>query len=102
MQVMAGFIVGFDSDDETIFSKQIRFIQETGIVTAMVGMLVAAPQTRLYYRLKAENRLFRDPIGDNTSADINFYPKIGLEKLIQGYNDIIKTIYTPKKITTRE
>lgn len=101
MQVMSGFIVGFDSDDESIFSKQIRFIQETGIVTAMVGMLVAAPKTRLYYRLKAENRLFRDPIGDNTSADINFYPKMGLEKLIQGYDNIIKTIYSPKNYYKR-
>lgn len=101
IQVMSGFIVGFDSDDEDIFERQIRFIQQTGIVTAMVGMLVALPQTRLYYRLKSEGRLFGDAKGDNSSADINFIPKMGIDKLISGYNNILKNIYAPKNYYKR-
>ncbi len=101
MQVMSGFIVGFDNDDENIFERQIGFIQQTGVVTAMVGMLVALPQTRLYYRLKSEGRLFREAKGDNSSADINFLPKMGVDTLIKGYNNILKTIYKPKNYYNR-
>lgn len=101
LQVMSGFIVGFDSDQEDIFERQIKFIQQTGVVTAMVGMLVALPQTRLYYRLKSEGRLFKDAKGDNTSADINFIPKMGFDRLVSGYNAILKNIYSPKNYYKR-
>ena len=57
LQVQGGFIVGFDSDTPTIFHRQIEFIQKSGIVTAMVGLLNALPDTKLYARLKREGRL---------------------------------------------
>jgi len=57
-EVQGGFIVGFDSDPLSIFKSQISFIQKSGIVTAMVGLLNAPAGTRLYQRLKEENRLF--------------------------------------------
>ena len=63
MQVMGGFIVGFDHDPENIFDLQMRFIQQIGVVTAMVGILTALPQTRLWHRLKAEGRLLSDASG---------------------------------------
>ncbi|MEN6624219.1 MAG: radical SAM protein, partial [Smithella sp.] len=56
LQVFGGYIVGFDNDDESIFERQIKFIQETGVVTAMVGLLNALPNTKLWHRLKKENR----------------------------------------------
>lgn len=96
MQVMGGFIVGFDSDTESIFETQIRFIQELGVVTAMVGLLTALPQTRLWYRLKAEGRLVSDTSGGNPDTKINFIPKMEREKLIDGYEKILSTIYSPK------
>ena len=74
IQVLGGYIVGFDNDDEGIFSRQIKFIQESGVVTAMVGLLNAAPNTRLWHRLKAENRLVVNLSGDNTDGTINFNP----------------------------
>jgi radical SAM superfamily enzyme YgiQ (UPF0313 family) len=76
LQVQAGFIVGFDNDPLTIFDTQIKFIQKSGIVTAMVGLLNALPRTRLYERLKKEKRLLNDTSGDNTDFSINFIPKI--------------------------
>jgi len=96
MQVMGGFILGFDNDNETIFDRQIRFIQQIGVVTAMVGMLNALPKTRLWKRLEDEGRLIRDATGENTDGSINFIPKMGIESLQKGYKHVISNIYSPK------
>ncbi|MBU0536570.1 MAG: B12-binding domain-containing radical SAM protein [Nanoarchaeota archaeon] len=101
LQVMGGFIVGFDSDTENVFDSQIRFIQDVGIVTAMVGVLIALPQTRLWHRLQAEGRLTGDTSGENTGCCINFIPKMGKEKLLKGYTNILSTIYSPKQYYRR-
>jgi len=96
LEVQGGFIVGFDSDPPSIFERQISFIQKSGIVTAMVGLLNAPRGTRLYHRLRKENRLLNDPSGDNTDCSLNFIPKMNIETLIDGYKNILKTIYSPK------
>ncbi len=101
MQVLGGYIVGFDSDDETIFSRQIKFIQESGVVTAMVGLLNAAPNTRLWNRLKSENRLLPGATGDNTDGTINFIPRMELDVLVEGYRNIVRTIYSPRRYYQR-
>jgi radical SAM superfamily enzyme YgiQ (UPF0313 family) len=95
-EVQGGFIVGFDSDPPSIFERQISFIQKSGIVTAMVGLLNAPRGTRLYQRLKKEDRLLSNPSGDNTDFSINFIPKMNIEALIKGYKKILNTIYSPK------
>lgn len=96
LQVQGGFIVGFDNDPFTIFERQIKFIQKSGIVTAMVGLLNAIRGTKLYQRLKKEDRLLKNVSGDNTDCSINFMPKMNYEMLINGYKNILKTIYAPK------
>jgi len=95
LQVQGGFIVGFDSDPVSIFKSQIEFIQKSGIVTAMVGVLGAPPGTKLYQRLKRENRLLPKGSGDNTDGSTNFIPKMGRETLASGYRHVIETIYAP-------
>jgi len=95
-QVQGGFIVGFDSDPLSIFKSQINFIQKSGVVTAMVGVLMAPPGTKLYKRLKKDNRLLPGGTGDNTDGSTNFIPKMGLESLTSGYRHIVNTIYAPK------
>jgi radical SAM superfamily enzyme YgiQ (UPF0313 family) len=95
LQVHGGFIVGFDSDPITIFENQINFIQKSGIVTAMVGLLNAPPGTKLHKRLKRENRLVRSFSGNNTDCTMNFIPKMNYDVLIDGYHNILKTIYSP-------
>ncbi len=95
-EVQGGFIIGFDSDPASIFRKQINFIQKTGIVTAMVGLLNAPKGTKLYQRLKKENRLLKDMSGDNTDFSINFIPKMKYETLVTGYQQVLDTIYSPR------
>jgi radical SAM superfamily enzyme YgiQ (UPF0313 family) len=96
LQVQGGFIVGFDSDPLSIFKSQIEFIQKSGIVMAMVGVLMAPPGTRLYKRLKQENRILPKGSGDNTDGSTNFIPKMGRDALASGYRHVVDTIYAPK------
>ena len=100
--VSGGFIVGFDHDTSSIFEKQIRFIQNSGIVTAMVGLLNAPIGTRLFNRLKSENRITQNRItGNNMDTLINFIPKMNYQKLVEGYKKIVTTIYSPKEYFER-
>lgn len=101
LQVQAGFIVGFDSDPVTIFEQQIKFIQQSGIVTAMVGLLNAVRGTRLYKRLEKENRIVKGISGDNSDCSMNFKPKMNYETLIDGYKRIVSTIYSPSQYYER-
>lgn len=100
-QVSAGFIVGFDSDNRSVFDKIAGFIQESGIVAAMVGLLNAPKGTRLYKRLVHEGRITKEFSGDNTNYTINFIPKMSMNELISGYRRIIETIYSPGKYYER-
>jgi len=96
LQVQGGFIVGFDADPPSIFKAQIAFIQKSGIVTAMVGLLNAPKGTRLFQRLNKENRMLEDFGGDNTDSTLNFEPKMPRKTLIEGYKNLLETIYSPK------
>jgi len=101
LQVQGGFILGFDSDPVSIFKSQIKFIQESGIVIAMVGLLNAPRGTKLYQRLKEEGRLLETVSGDNTDCSMNFIPRMDHETLMDGYKHILSTIYSPKQYYTR-
>ena len=101
LQVMGGFIVGFDSDTHSIFQRQIDFIQQSGIVAAMVGMLQAPPGTKLFDRLQRENRLVSAFSGDNVDGTTNIIPKMGMETLLAGYRSIMKQIYAPRNFYRR-
>ncbi|MBI5843840.1 MAG: B12-binding domain-containing radical SAM protein [Deltaproteobacteria bacterium] len=94
IEVMAGFILGFDSDTEDIAERQIKFIQETGIARAMVGLLTALPGTDLFNRLKSEGRLLSASDGNNTSCEAaNFVTRQDAVKLRDGYCKVLNTIY---------
>lgn len=101
MQVQGGFILGFDSDDTSVFDNLIQFIQNSGIVMAMVGLLNAPRGTKLYQRLFKEDRLTTPATGDNMDCSINFAPKMGLENLVHGYRRVIRTIYSQKQYCER-
>ena len=102
MEVMAGFIVGFDNDPEDIFERQIQFIRDSAIPMAMVGMLNALPDTQLWRRLEREGRLLgNDATGNNTLSSLNFIPRMEAEKLQAGYQRIMRTIYRPSEYYRR-
>jgi radical SAM superfamily enzyme YgiQ (UPF0313 family) len=96
LEVMGGFIVGFDHDPHDIFKRQFEFIQRSGVVTAMVGLLTALPQTRLYQRLMKEGRLEAETTGNNTQAVLNFKPALNREFLLNGYRELMKQLYEPR------
>lgn len=95
IQVQGGFIVGFDNDDTGIFTRLVEFIQESGIATAMVGLLQAPPGTRLYSRLKQSGRLQECYSGNNVDGTTNIIPVMNLESLQSGYRELLKNIYSP-------
>ncbi|TVQ39068.1 MAG: radical SAM protein [Spirochaetaceae bacterium] len=102
IEVTGGFIIGFDSDPPQIFERQIRFVQELAIPTAMVGLLMALPQTRLYHRLQQEQRLRDDSNGNNLSADrMNFVPLLPEQLIRDGYRRVLRTIYSPSRYFAR-
>jgi len=101
LQVMGGFIVGFDNDRPSIFQRQIDFIQKSGIVIAMVGMLQAPPGTRLFDRLQRESRVTNTFSGDNVDGTTNIIPRMGIDRLLDGYQSVMKQIYSPKNYYRR-
>lgn len=101
MEVMGGFIVGFDSDKPDVFEQQRRFICEAGVVTAMVGLLTALPETRLFKRLAAEGRILARSTGNNLDAVLNYVPTMNREALIEGYRRLVRQLYSPKEYYAR-
>ncbi|OQX56596.1 MAG: B12-binding domain-containing radical SAM protein [Candidatus Cloacimonas sp. 4484_209] len=101
LQVQGGFIVGFDNDHTSIFERMITFIQKSGIVTAMVGLLNAPYGTRLYKRLVKEGRMLKSISGDNTDLSLNFKPKMDRKTLVNGYRSVLRRIYSPKSYYER-
>lgn len=101
MEVMGGFIIGFDNDPPNIFERQIKFIQNSGVVKAMIGLLNAIPGTRLHQRLQAEGRLMDECTGDNMDGSLNFIPKMDAQTLRDGYQAVLNYIYSPKEYYSR-
>jgi radical SAM superfamily enzyme YgiQ (UPF0313 family) len=101
MEVMGGFIVGFDHDPEDIFQLQINFIRDSAIPLAMVGLLTALPDTQLWRRLKKEGRLIAESCGNNTSDSLNFIPRMDKTTLVEGYRSVLKTIYNSTEYYNR-
>jgi radical SAM superfamily enzyme YgiQ (UPF0313 family) len=101
MEVMAGFIVGFDNDPADVFERQIDFIRKSAIPLAMVGLLNALPDTQLWKRLEREGRLLGEASGNNTTCSLNFKTRMDPATLIQGYQSIMRTIYAPREYYQR-
>jgi radical SAM superfamily enzyme YgiQ (UPF0313 family) len=101
LEVQGGFIVGFDNDPPEIFDRMISFIQDSSVVTAMVGLLNALPSTKLHSRLTKEGRLLERASGNNTDFSINFLPSMEYHRLIDGYKRVMQSIYSPKQYYLR-
>lgn len=101
LEVMGGFIIGFDHDPADIFRRQFDFVQRAGVATAMVGLLTALPRTRLHARLAAEGRLLAQSEGDNTAPALNFLPRLDRQFLSEGYRGLMRSLYAPEHYYAR-
>jgi radical SAM superfamily enzyme YgiQ (UPF0313 family) len=94
IEVMGGFILGFDTDPDDVFDRMVDFIQKSGIPLAMVGLLQAMPGTQLFRRLRSEGRILNTGGGDNVACDLNFIPRMDAARLIEGYRSVMRRIYS--------
>jgi len=94
IEVMGGFILGFDTDREDVFDRMVEFIQKSAIPVAMVGLLQAMPGTQLFRRLRSEGRILDGGDGDNTDCTLNFIPRMDSARLVEGYRSVMRRIYT--------
>jgi radical SAM superfamily enzyme YgiQ (UPF0313 family) len=104
IEVMAGFILGFDTDTDDVFDRQLAFIKNNGIAQSMVGLLAAMPNTDLFKRLEREGRIISQDnphSGDNVDTVLNFVPVMQAEKLVEGYKRVIAETYAPKNYFDR-
>lgn len=93
IEVMGGFILGFDTDREDVFDRLVDFIQKSAIPVAMVGLLQAMPGTQLFRRLSSEGRILHAGAGNNTASDLNFLPRMNAAQLVEGYRSVLRRIY---------
>ena len=100
LEVMGGFIVGFDTDRADIFSSQRAFLERQPIPLAMVGILMALPGTALWRRLEGEGRLRSLPSGDQFSRP-NFAPAMEERALLEGYAGFMSWLYSPEAYYAR-
>lgn len=96
MQVQGGFIVGFDNDNATTFQRLVDFIQHSGIVTAMVGILQAPIGTQLYARMEKAGRILRNMSGDNVDGSTNIVPAMNITALKEQYRKLLNHLYSPQ------
>jgi len=94
IEVMGGFILGFDTDREDVFDRLVEFIQKSAIPVAMVGLLQAMPGTQLFRRLSREGRILHAGGGNNTGCELNFLPRMNSERLMEGYRSVLRRIYS--------
>jgi len=93
IEVMGGFILGFDTDREDVFERLVEFIQKSAIPVAMVGLLQAMPGTQLFRRLWSEGRILHAGGGNNTDCELNFLPRMNATRLLEGYRHVLTRIY---------
>ncbi len=103
IDVLAGFIIGFDNDTLDTFDKQYRFISDSGIQVSMIGLLTALPRTPLYERLERAGRLIMGAEhGDNTRSGTNIIPKrMSYAAMVQDYQTLYRRLFSDRGIARR-
>ncbi|QDV34458.1 B12-binding domain-containing radical SAM protein [Tautonia plasticadhaerens] len=101
IEIYAGMIVGFDSDDLGVFDRQYEFLTAARIPAVMAGMLSAIPSTPLYDRLQAEGRLDNEAADDPAIAT-NVVPlQMSVHEMRDGWLDLMDRLYDPEEYFKR-
>ncbi len=99
LDVWCGMIVGFDSDDASIFDRQYEFLVSARVTQSSVGMLHAIPKTPLHARLEREGRL---DLSDSPECGTNVIPKnMSREQLRDGYIRVMNDLVEPESFFDR-
>ncbi|AZV78770.1 radical SAM protein [Parasedimentitalea marina] len=94
--IFGGFIVGFDSDEKSVFDKQFEFIQQAKIAQALISLLTPIPTTPLFDRLKSEGRLLRD------HPECQIIPRnMTPDELIEGFHRLNARLFDPDAYLAR-
>ncbi len=102
LQVMAGFIIGFDGEKSGAGDRIVHFVEQTGIPLAMFSMLQVLPNTALWTRLEKEGRLLATETGNiNQTTLMNFIPTRPIEEIAKEYVNGFLTLYEPKAYQER-
>ena len=101
LQIMAGFIIGFDNEKAGAGDRIVRFVEQTGIPLAMFSMLQALPNTALWHRLAKEGRLLNQDANANQTTLMNFIPTRPLEDIAREYVNGFWTLYDPGQYLDR-
>ncbi len=101
LRVMSGFIIGFDGEKTGSGSRIVRFVEQTSIPTALLGMLQALPDTALWHRLEKEGRLLRKDASINQSSLMNFIPTRPLQEIGEEFIEAFWELYDAEKYLDR-
>jgi radical SAM superfamily enzyme YgiQ (UPF0313 family) len=99
LQIMSGFILGFDGERKDAGQRIQAFVEETGIPQAHLNLLQALPNTAMWTRLKQEGRLKEGSMGFMAAASqkelMNFVPTRPLEEVVEEYIQTFWNLYDP-------
>jgi radical SAM superfamily enzyme YgiQ (UPF0313 family) len=103
--VVAGFIVGFDTERSAVADTMIDCIEATGIPVAMVGLLTALPNTQLTRRLTREGRLLPFKAvaggGDQCTSGLNFVTLRPRRDVLMDFRTVLASVYDPEVYFSR-
>lgn len=97
LQILSGFIIGFDGEKPGAGRRIQEFIEETGIPQSHLSLLQALPNTAMWQRLKQENRLL-EGLGTNLTSQkslMNFEPTRPLEEVVTEFIATFWNLYEP-------
>ncbi len=98
----ASMILGFDTDTEAIFDDTFEFLMRNKIGTATFNILTPYPGTRVYNRLKEENRILTNDWKYYDHCTVVFQPKnMSLMQLTEGYLRLKSEFYKVGNILKR-
>ena len=98
LQVMAGFILGFDGEQPGAGERITAFVNNTGIPLAMIGVLQALPNTALWHRLAKEQRLLQhdDEFDEGVMTHLlNFIPSRPIHDVAAEFLQAFSDLYDP-------
>ena len=104
---IAGFIIGFDTEKDSVADDMVKVIEATNIPIGMIGLLLSLPNTQLQRRLEKEGRIIegwaQSPEGsaDQCTAGLNFETLRPRRDILTDYKSVLERVYAPEAFFAR-